>query len=65
MFVDHPGTGKYAAIDHAATTPLVSTLEDKQHALLGRATSSALVKKLSKFGVMLFPLRYMRCSINY
>ena len=50
MFVGYPGTGKSAAIDHSATTPLLSITEDEQNILMGRATSSALVKQLSKFG---------------
>ena len=50
MFVDYPGTGKSAAIDHSATAPILSINENEQNLLIGRTTSSALVKQLSNAG---------------
>lgn len=50
MFVGYPGTGKSAAVDHLATTPLVNMADDGSSPLIGKATSSALVKQLANVG---------------
>ena len=48
LFVGYPGTGKSASVDHAATTPMLSIAKPDQSLLIGRATSSALVKQILK-----------------
>ena len=50
LFVGYPGTGKSASVDHAATTPMLSITKPDQSLLIGRATSSALVKQIAENG---------------
>ena len=50
LVVGYPGTGKSAAVDLAATTPMLAVTEEDDSLLLGRATSSALVKQVAENG---------------
>jgi hypothetical protein len=50
IFIGYPGTGKSASVDHAATTPILSISKPDQSLLIGRATSSALVKQIAENG---------------
>ena len=50
LFVGYPGTGKSASVDHAATTPVLSITKPDETLLVGRATSSALIKQIADNG---------------
>ena len=50
LFVGYPGTGKSASVDHAATTPVMAITTPIETLLIGRATSSALVKQIADNG---------------
>ena len=50
LFVGYPGTGKSASVDHGATTPVLAIANPDDNVLIGRATSSALVKQIAECG---------------
>ena len=50
LFVGYPGTGKSASVDHTATMPILSITKPDETLLIGRATSSALVKQITNNG---------------
>ena len=50
LFVGYPGTGKPASVDHAATTLVLSITKADETLLVGRVTSSALIKHIADNG---------------
>lgn len=48
LFVGYPGTGKSALVGQGATSPVLTIGGQNDNLLIGRATSSALVKQISE-----------------
>ena len=58
LFVGYPGTGKLVLVEQGATSPVLTVCGKNDSYLIGRATSSALVKQIAE-KCTLSPLKSM------